>query len=120
LRTSSWSHTASEVRSSSTLWRQLTILSFLIVSKKKAGGVPRAGDMPPDGPLLIPGFDLIDVTAVGDDMFALNHDTISSERSVLDDLGRIVITQTRPPHVRTTTLQQMPNKVSPKYWMYPY
>jgi esterase/lipase superfamily enzyme len=92
----------------------------LIVSRTKAGGVARAGDMPSAGPLLIPGIDLIDVTAVGEDMFALNHGVFASNRSVLDDLGRIITSRTRPPHVRSPTLQQMPDRASPQYWMYPY
>jgi len=103
----------------------------LMVSKLKAGGVPRAGDVPAEGPLLIPGFDTIDVTAVGEDMFALNHGTFSSDRSVLDDLGRIIIRRDRPPHERTPILQrmrlqrtltlQLQTEESPsEYWMFPY
>lgn len=91
----------------------------LRASKLKAGGVARAGDMPATGPLLIPGFDLIDVTAVGEDMFALNHGIFASDRSVLDDLGRIVISRTRPPHKRTPTLRARPTRKEPHYWEYP-
>jgi esterase/lipase superfamily enzyme len=91
----------------------------LEVSKAKAGGVARAGDMSEAGPLLIDGIDLIDVTVLGEDMFALNHGIFARERSVLDDLGRIVTSRTRPPHVRTPTLQRMPDRLSTKYWMYP-
>jgi esterase/lipase superfamily enzyme len=89
----------------------------LQVSKAKAGGV-RAGDMS-HGPLLIDGIDLIDVTVLGEDMFALNHGTFASSRSVLDDLGRIVTSRMRPPHIRTPTLERMPDRISTRYWMYP-
>jgi esterase/lipase superfamily enzyme len=91
----------------------------LMVSKAKAGGVPRAGDISEIGPLLIAGVDLIDVTVLGEDMFAMNHGIFASNRSVLDDLGRLVTTRTRPPHVRTPTLQRMPDRISTSYWMYP-
>lgn len=91
----------------------------LIISKAKAGGVPRAGDMPLIGPLLLPGIDLIDVTVLGEDMFALNHGTFASARSALDDLGRLVTSRIRPPHVRTPTLQRMPDRRQTLYWMYP-
>jgi len=91
----------------------------LEVSKAKAGGVARAGDMSEAGPFLIDGIDLIDVTVLGEDMFALNHGIFARDRSVLDDLGRIVTSRTRPPHVRTPTLQRMPDRLSTKYWMYP-
>jgi esterase/lipase superfamily enzyme len=89
----------------------------LIASKVKAGGMPRAGDIPAIGPLLLDGVDLIDATLLGDDIFKLNHEI--SNRSVLDDMGRIVLSQTRPPHVRTPTLRRMPDRTSTKYWMYP-
>ena len=92
----------------------------LLASKVKAGDVPRAGDVPAEGPLIIEGIDTIDVTAVGDDMFALNHGTYSSDRSVIDDVGRIVITETRPPHVRTPQLRRVPERSEhPIYWRYP-
>jgi esterase/lipase superfamily enzyme len=93
----------------------------LIASKIKAGGLPRAGDMPKDGPLLIDGIDLIDVTAIGEDMFGLNHSVVASHRSAIDDLGRIITSRTRPPHVRTPTLERMPDRnAPPQYWRYPY
>jgi esterase/lipase superfamily enzyme/putative SOS response-associated peptidase YedK len=91
----------------------------LLASKTKAGGVPRAGDMPSGGPLLIPGIDVIDVTILGEDMFALNHGTFASNRSVLDDLGRVINSGTRPPHVRSPTLERMPDRIAPQYWRYP-
>jgi esterase/lipase superfamily enzyme len=98
----------------------------LIASRMKAGGVPRVGDVPPDGPLLIEGVDVIDVTALGEDMFALNHVVFISDRSVLDDLGRIITSRTRPPHNRTTILRhvpsdwrELPGRTAPDYWVYP-
>ena len=65
------------------------------------------------------GIDLIDVTVLGENMFGLNHGVFASSRSVLDDLGRTVSTGTRPPRLRTPTLQRMPDRVSTKYWAYP-
>ena len=90
----------------------------LLASKKKSWG-SRMGYVDTTGPNLIEGFDLIDVTAVGDDMLGLNHGTFSGNRSVLDDLGRIITSGTRPPHVRSPTLRTMPDGISIKYWMYP-
>jgi esterase/lipase superfamily enzyme len=112
----------------------------LQISKLKAGGMPRAGDIPEMGPLIIEGIDLIDVTAIGDDMLALtlergifhklalklkaqflNHSIFATNRSALDDLGRIITSRERPPHKRTPTLERMPDRNSPpKYWRYPY
>jgi esterase/lipase superfamily enzyme len=53
----------------------------LLTSELKAGG-PRAGSIPASGPLVLPGIETIDVTAVGDDMLGINHDVYSS-RSVI-------------------------------------
>ncbi|TYL95948.1 alpha/beta fold hydrolase [Bradyrhizobium rifense] len=112
----------------------------LQVSKFKAGGIARLGDVPEAGPLVIKGIDLIDVTAIGDDMLALtlergvfrklavklkanllNHSIFSDKRSALDDLGRIITSRQRPPHERTPTLERMPDRSSPpEYWRYPY
>jgi len=90
----------------------------LVVSKEKAGGVPRAGDVPTNGPLILTGFDTIDVTAVGDDMFALNHGTFSSSRSVIDDIGRLLKSGIRPPDVRSPQVRGIPEGRPPQYWKY--
>lgn len=112
----------------------------LRVSKLKAGGIPRVGDVPEGGPLIIKGIDLIDMTAIGEDMLSLtlergifrklavklrarflNHSVFSSNRSALDDLGRIITGRERPPHKRTPTLERMPDRSAPpEYWRYPY
>ena len=92
----------------------------LLASKAKAGWKPRAGDIPPDGPLVLPGIDTIDVTAVGDDMFALNHGTFSSSRSVIDDLGRLINSGIRPPHRRSPQIRRVPELPNqPRYWRFP-
>jgi esterase/lipase superfamily enzyme len=90
----------------------------LLVSKAKASGA-RIGYIEGSKPHLVAGMDVIDVTAVGSDMLALNHGTFSSNRSVLDDLGRIITSGARPPHVRTPTLRRMPNARDHQYWMFP-
>jgi hypothetical protein len=91
----------------------------LLASDKKAWGT-RMGFIDVNGPNLIDGFEIIDVTAVGDDMLGLNHSTYSGSRAVLDDLARIIVTRLHPPNLRTPTLRHMPNKEQPKYWMYPH
>ena len=54
----------------------------LKASHVKAEG-PRAGEVFAAGPLVLPGVDSIDATALGEDMFALNHDVYSSARSAI-------------------------------------
>jgi len=91
----------------------------LLASSEKAGGISRIGYVTATGPTLINGMEIIDVTAVGDDMFGLNHGTFSGSRSVLDDIGRIILSGTHPPHLRTPTLRSMPDDKSVAYWLYP-
>jgi esterase/lipase superfamily enzyme len=93
----------------------------LLASKKKAQSISRMGYVLKSGPILVDGVDTIDVTAVGDDMFGLNHSTFSNSRAVLDDVGRIISEDVHQlPNIRTPTLQFMPDKLHPTYWMYPY
>ena len=91
----------------------------LLVSSKKAGDISRMGYVTANGPTLVKGMEIIDVTAVGDDMFGLNHGTFSGSRSVLEDIGRILLSGTHPPNLRSTTLRSMPDDKSVAYWLYP-
>jgi esterase/lipase superfamily enzyme len=91
----------------------------LLASDKKAWGT-RMGYVDSDGPHLVEGIETIDVTSVGDDMFGLDHATYSSNRAVLDDLGRLISSTTHLlPSERTPTLKFMPDKEHVKYWLYP-
>jgi esterase/lipase superfamily enzyme len=91
----------------------------MVASRIKAGGVPRAGDVPASGPLIAEGMDTIDVTAIGTDPFALNHSEYSTNRSLIDDIGRIILTSTRPPSVRSPQLRGVPERSEhPLYWRY--
>jgi esterase/lipase superfamily enzyme len=95
----------------------------MLASSIKAGGV-RAGDVPPEGPVVAEGLDTIDVTALGDDPLALNHGTYSSDRSLLDDIGRIMrVSDSKDrlrPGERSPQLRPVPDDPPPpKYWKYP-
>jgi esterase/lipase superfamily enzyme len=91
----------------------------LLASGEKSFGT-RLGYVGKNGPNVFDGIDVIDVTAVGDDMLGLDHGTFSSSRAVLDDLGRLIRSLTHlPPDVRTPTLKFMPDKAHVEYWLYP-
>lgn len=91
----------------------------LLASGEKSFGT-RLGFVGPEGPNIFPGIEVIDVTAVGDDMLGLNHSVATSSRAVLDDLGRLIRSITHlPPDLRTPTLKFMPNKTHVRYWLYP-
>ena len=71
----------------------------LIVSRNFWGSY-RAGDVPPAGPLILPGIDTIDVTAASTDTFAINHSGYASNNKLLEDIGELLKTGLRPPELR--------------------
>lgn len=90
----------------------------LLASKILAGQVPRAGDVPPDGPIVVPGIDSIDVTALGAEMFDLGHSAYAETKSVLNDIVG-VLAGTRPPHKRMVEINGIPDGIDPPtYWRY--
>jgi esterase/lipase superfamily enzyme len=93
----------------------------LFVSGAKARG-PRAGDVPIDGsdPVVVPGIHTIDVTALGDDLLGINHDTYSRSRSLIDDIGLLILDGIRPPDQRSREIRRVPEgSDNPRYWNYP-
>ena len=68
----------------------------LQLSKRIAGGIPRAGDVPDAGPVVLPGLWTIDVSLIGDELFGLNHNTFATTRNVLNDLA-ILLMEGKPP-----------------------
>jgi esterase/lipase superfamily enzyme len=71
----------------------------LIVSRN-FWGYYRAGDVPPGGPLVLPGIDTIDVTAASTDAFAINHSGYAQNNRLLEDIGELMQTGLRPPDQR--------------------
>ncbi len=60
----------------------------------------RAGDVPAGGPLVVPGVDSIDVTALSTDTFAINHSDYAQKNELLKDIGELLLTGMRPPGQR--------------------
>jgi sorbitol/mannitol transport system substrate-binding protein len=67
------------------------------------------------GPLTYPGIKTIDVSALGDDMFDFNHDTYRTQRTVLDDIGQIMIDGNHLAGLRAHPL----GSEKPDYWIFP-
>jgi esterase/lipase superfamily enzyme len=91
----------------------------LTVSRRFHGGVPRAGDVPPSGPLVVPGIDTIDVTAAGMDSVGLNHSSYAESNALLNDIGLLIQTGERPPDKRIPILQRIKTVKGADYWRYP-
>jgi esterase/lipase superfamily enzyme len=88
----------------------------LIVSRNFWGSY-RAGDVPPAGPLILPGIDTIDVTAASTDAFAINHSGYAQNNKLLEDIAELMKTGLRPPELRVLK----PSKVTTgggDYWRY--
>lgn len=79
----------------------------------------RAGDVPVEGPLVVPGLETIDVTAIGDHALGLNHSTYATGAAALNDLALLLKHGNRPPNDRTAQIRPVPEGTSqPKYWRY--
>jgi esterase/lipase superfamily enzyme len=90
----------------------------MIVSRQLAGGVPRAGDVPPDGPVIAPGVDTIDVTETSTDLLALNHALYAERGALLNDIALLLQTGERPPDKRIPILQRV-RTLRGDFWRYP-
>jgi esterase/lipase superfamily enzyme len=89
----------------------------MALSRTLAGGIPRAGDVPADGPIILPNVETIDVTAVGEDIFGLNHNVFAASRDVMEDISALLRLNQPPP--RLTQIRAVPGPPSaPRYWRY--
>lgn len=92
----------------------------LAMSKWIAGNIPRAGDLMADGrPLVTPGIQSIDATAVGEELFGFNHSIFATTKSIMNDVA-LVLKNSGPPHERLAAeILEVPEGAnSPDYWKY--
>lgn len=90
----------------------------LNVSRRFNGGVPRAGDVPGGVPLVVPGVDTIDATAVSMDSLGLHHSGYAESNALLTDIGALIETGQRPPEKRVPALKRIDTSKGP-FWRYP-
>jgi esterase/lipase superfamily enzyme len=90
----------------------------LQVSRQVNGGVPRAGDVPEGGPIVIDGIDTIDATATSMDSVGINHSGYAENNALLQDIGKLIGEGVRPPEVRLPTLERV-ETAKGAYWRYP-
>ncbi len=74
----------------------------LIASKRVASGLVRAGDIPKEGILVLPGIESIDITEASTGFFSTNHSTFADRRHLIDDMGLLFerTNNKRPPNLR--------------------
>ena len=88
------------------------------ISKRFAGGVPRAGDVPEDlGPAVVAGIDTIDVSALSTEYLALNHSGYAEKSALIQDIEKVLRTGERPPERRLPALQRIPSEKG-DFWRY--
>lgn len=90
----------------------------LNASRRFAGGVPRAGDISADGPVVVPGIDTIDISALSTDYLALNHSTYAERTVLLQDIEMLIRSGLRPPQLRLPNLERVEVGTG-AYWRYP-
>lgn len=90
----------------------------MAAARRVAGGIPRAGDVSADGPVVVDGIDTIDVSQTSTEYLALNHSTYAETSALLNDIGLLLTTGERPPEARIPILQRI---ATPKgdFWRYP-
>jgi esterase/lipase superfamily enzyme len=88
------------------------------ISRRFWGGVPRAGDVPANGPIVLAGVDTIDVTAISTVLFALNHSGYAEKTALLQDIQMLIQTGERPPDKRVPILERVKTDRG-DYWRYP-
>ena len=89
------------------------------ISRRFAGGIPRAGDVPVGvGPIVVAGVDTIDVSALSTEYLALNHSSYAEKTGLLRDIELVLRTGVRPPETRLPLLQRIKGTQG-DYWRYP-
>ena len=83
------------------------------------GGIPRAGDVPASGPMVVPGVDTIDVTAISTDSLGLNHSGYAENNTLLADIKLLLMNGTRPPDKRVPTILKLQASGGGEYWKFP-
>jgi esterase/lipase superfamily enzyme len=89
------------------------------ISRRFAGGVPRAGDVPVGlGPIVVGGVDTIDVSALSTEYLSLNHSSYAEKTGLLKDIELVLRTGVRPPEIRLPLLERIKGGQG-DYWRYP-
>ena len=88
------------------------------VSRRFAGGVPRAGDVPVGGPSVVAGIDTIDVSGLSTDYLAINHSSYAEKSALIQDIELVLRTGERPPEARFPILRRIVG-AGGVYWQYP-
>ena len=87
-------------------------------SRRFHGGVPRAGDVPARGPVVINGIDTIDVTSASTDSLGINHSGYAENNALLKDIERLIATGAAPQDRHPPKFERI-DQGQGGYWKYP-
>jgi esterase/lipase superfamily enzyme len=88
-----------------------------LIASRRFWGNYRAGDVPADGPIVLPGVDTIDVTGASTDAFAINHSGYAQNNELLKDIAELIETGVRPPDRRILKPRLITTQKG-AYWRY--
>lgn len=90
-----------------------------LAASRRLAGELRAGDIGPDGPIVLENMQTIDVTAIGEEFLGLNHNVFAASRDVIDDISLLLTKGLRPPDQRLRQIRPFPEPPeAPRYWRY--
>jgi esterase/lipase superfamily enzyme/uncharacterized protein YjbI with pentapeptide repeats len=88
-------------------------------SKFWAGGIPRAGDVPEEHPIVLPDvIETIDASAISTSILSLHHSGYAEASRLLNDIG-LLWRPGAPPPERRPDLRPVPSREAPAYWRFP-
>lgn len=80
----------------------------------------RAGFVPKDGPVTIPGLDSIDASSIDLGFLNIEHSQYAESRELLNDIGLLIEHNLTPPNARNVTLLKFPSpKTNLPFWVWP-
>ena len=89
-----------------------------LILSRQADGVPRAGDVPPGGPVILKGLDTIDISnASTKALLSSNHSDYAERSHILKDIQLLIDTGTRPPDARFP-LYTVAEAKGGRFWRY--
>ncbi len=93
----------------------------LKASKKKASGLVRAGDVPREGIVIVPGVESIDISNASTSVLSLNHSNFADRQHIITDMQLLFERTTndakRPPSKRLSVYRQQGTQQK-VWWQY--
>ncbi len=80
-------------------------------------GEARAGDVPEAGPVIAPGIDTIDISALSLDALSVSHALYADRKEILEDISTLMVKGVHPPDRRSERYREVMRDQS-MFWRY--